>query len=96
MIFLYFSLLAFDFAIFALTDLPILIHDSPLFKNIQNQTNAKLYELYSTLSKQSFIAVDEITKYGKDVEKLLIENKSIELSKDHYLFRKTWADRKDR
>lgn len=91
----YYSLLAFDLAIFSLTSLPILIHDSPLFKNIENPIGTKFFEVYTTFNKQSFIAVDEITKYGEDTNALLSKNAVITLSKAHYLFGYTWSIRSD-
>ncbi len=91
----YYGLLAFDFSIFTLTNLPILIHDSPLFKNIENPISAKLFELYTTFAKQSFIAVDEITKYGKEIELLLSQNAVVTLSKDHYLFGYAWSNKEN-
>lgn len=91
----YYGLLAFDFSIFTLTNLPILIHDSPLFKNIENPISAKLFELYTTFEKQSFIAVDEITKYGKEIELLFSQNAVVTLSKDHYLFGYAWSNKEN-
>jgi hypothetical protein len=86
----YSNLVLFDLAVFETTALPIIIHDSVLFKNIENDAVAKMVELYLSQSKQSFIAIDEIKKYGKTAEQLLLDNKVILLSNDKVLYVKDW------
>lgn len=78
----YANLVIFDLAIFALTDLPILIHDTPLFKNVENQAVAKFINEYAGQKKQSFIALDEIAKYGSEAEKLLRDHQIVQLTND--------------
>ena len=60
----YSNLILLDLAFLEATKLPFLIHDSVLFKNIQNDAVAKLIDLYEFTGKQTFIAIDEIEKYG--------------------------------
>ena len=86
----YSNLLVFDLSIFSSTSLPFLIHDSLLFKNIENDTVAKLINVYSGFSKQSFIAIDEIEKYGKVAAQALYDKRVIELNDDHLLYTKDW------
>ena len=86
----YYSLLIFDLAIFKLTLLPIIIHDSFLFKNIENSAVAELIKVYLSCTKQSFIAIDEIKKYGEKTEKLLRDNSRLQLDNDALLYIKDW------
>ena len=86
----YSNLILFDLAVFETTSLPFVIHDSVLFKNIENAAVARMVDLYLSLGKQSFIAIDEIKKYGDHVAKLLIKNRVISLSNDKVLYKKDW------
>lgn len=86
----YSNLVLFDLAVFETTALPIVIHDSFLFKNIENDAVANMVDLYISQAKQSFIAIDEIQKYGTKAEKLLLDNKVVKLSNDKVLYIKDW------
>lgn len=86
----YSNLILFDLAALETTNLPILIHDSVLYKNVENNAVAELVKLYILLGKQSFISIDEIKKYGEDAEELLLSNKVVELSDNNVLFIKDW------
>jgi len=86
----YSNLLVFDLSIFSSTSLPILIHDSLLFKNIENDAVANLINVYSGFSKQSFVAIDEIEKYGKVAAQALYDKRVIELSDNRVLYTKDW------
>ena len=90
----YSNLVVFDLAIFSITDLPIIIHDSLLFKNIENRAVAEIIHKYSEIGKQSFIAIDEIKKYGSDAEQKLLDSKVIELSNTELLYIKDWRKNK--
>ncbi len=86
----YVNLIAFDLAIFKLTKLPFLIHDSILFKNIQVTAFDNLVKIYKSFERQSFIAIDEINKFSKDTISKLKESQIIELDETHLLFNKNW------
>jgi hypothetical protein len=86
----YSNLIVFDLAIFELTELPILIHDSLLYKNVENNAVAGIISEYASSRKQSFIAIDEISKYGVIAEKQLKNAKVIELSDANVLYIKDW------
>lgn len=86
----YSSLIIFDLSVFSTTKLPILVHDSLLFKNIENAAVAKIVDLYMSHDKQSFISIDEISKYGKVASKNLSKNKVIKLQDDKVLYIKDW------
>jgi len=86
----YSNLILFDLAVFETTSLPFVIHDSVLFKNVENAAVARMVDLYQSLGKQSFIAIDEIKKYGDQAEQLLVKNRVISLSNDKVLYNKDW------
>lgn len=91
----YSSLLVLDLAIFSLTFLPCVLHDSVLFKNIENDSVAKLFELYLETSKQSFVAIDEVDKYGPRTASTLRNRSVIRLTNNSVLYRKDWRQRTD-
>ena len=86
----YSNLILLDLAFLESTKLPFLIHDSVLFKNIQNNAISKLIELYKALDKQVFIALDEIEKYGSKAEKVLVKDKVLSLDNENVLYIKDW------
>lgn len=85
------DLIEFDLSILKLTVLPFLIHDSILFKNIEDVAVDKIIELYSNFEKQIFISIDGINKYAENSKKILQKSKVLELSKDRKLFNKDWS-----
>lgn len=86
----YINLIAFDLAIFIKTELPFIIHDSILFKNIEVNAFENLVNIYDGFKKQVFISIDEINKFDTNTQNIL-ENKSIvKLSKENTLFIKNW------
>lgn len=86
------NLLSFDLAILKLTEIPFLIHDSFLFKNIENTAVSKLIELYTTFEKQVFISLDEVQKYTVNaVEKIKICS-VINLDEHNMLYIKDWRN----
>ncbi len=87
----YADLIEFDLSILKLTTLPFLIHDSILFKNIEDVAVDKIIEQYSDFNNQIFISIDGIGKYDKKSIKTLNESKVLELSKNRKLFNKDWS-----
>ncbi|KVC68244.1 hypothetical protein WI73_17590 [Burkholderia ubonensis] len=87
----YSNLVIFDLAIFDLTDLPILIHDSPLFKNVENSAVAKLVKEYCQFERQTFIALDEIAKYGAEAAATLRRLSVLNLDNVNTLYVKNWG-----
>lgn len=84
------DLIEFDLAIFKLTDLPFLIHDSILFKNIEDKAIDKIIEQYKTFNKQIFIALDGINKFNDSTQKILKASCVLELSESRKLFNHDW------
>jgi hypothetical protein len=87
----YADLIEFDLAILKLTVLPFLIHDSILFKNIEDVAIDKIIEQYSNFENQIFISIDAINRYDKKSIEILNESKVLELSKDRKLFNEDWS-----
>jgi hypothetical protein len=86
----YAGLVTFDLAVFLLTVLPAIAHDSILYKNIENDSVARLFKVYAGTQKQSFVAIDEIAKYGKETVDLLNAKCVLQLSNDSVLYIKDW------
>ncbi|KMQ49486.1 hypothetical protein CHISP_3606 [Chitinispirillum alkaliphilum] len=86
----YSNLILLDLAFLETTVLPFLVHDTVLFKNIQNDAVAKLIELYESTGKQTFIAIDEVEKYGYVAEKKLKAKKVVQLDNNKVLYIKDW------
>jgi len=86
----YSNLILLDLAFLETTIIPFLIHDSVLFKNIQNDAIARLIDLYEITGKQIFIAIDEVEKYGEKAEAKLKGKKVISLDNDNVLYIKDW------
>lgn len=85
----YSDLIIFDLAVFEMTELPFIIHDSILFKNIENEAVSKLVQYYGS-DKQVFISIDEIQKYDEAAEILLEKQKVIKLDDDKQLYTTDW------
>lgn len=86
----YLSLILLDLALFKLTKVPFLVHDSLLFSNVANDVIEQLINIYSESSKQIFISIDEVPKYSQETQVAIGLAKVIGLSKDHVLFTKDW------
>ncbi len=86
----YSSLIIFDLTVFLATQLPVVAHDSLLFKNIENDSVARLLQVYVQTEKQSFIALDEVEKYGPETAGFLRQQSVIQLDNTHVLYVKDW------
>jgi hypothetical protein len=86
----YADLIEFDLAILKLTDLPIIIHDSVLFKNVEDKAIDKIIEQYNLFEKQIFIALDGINKFSDKSQKILNDKCALQLSETRKLFNRDW------
>lgn len=87
----YRALILFDLAILNLTTLPLLIHDSLLFKNIEDDAiDGIIKQYYNEEQKQIIISLDKISSYSNDVLRIVDERKIITLSRETPLYGKTW------
>jgi hypothetical protein len=92
----YCGLILFDISVLSLTDLPILTHDSFLFKNIEDEAIEKIMELYAReIGKQVFIAIDKVSTYSPQTQKIIAQATRLTLSKGgNELFGRPW-DKKE-
>jgi hypothetical protein len=86
----YSNLILFDLAILELTNLPLVIHDSILFKHIEDKAFAGLVKIYASHAKQTFISIDGINKYDKETQATLTDNAAIQLTNEKLLYDKDW------
>ncbi len=89
----YKNLIVFDLAMLELTQVPILIHDSIILKQIADEAIAHIIQkYYSNTDKQIFIALDKQSSYFKDTSDILEQCKVLELSpKEEALFGESWS-----
>lgn len=93
----YKSMIVYDLSILKLTELPILLHDSVLLKQISDVAIEKILELYSNESKQIFISFDKLPAYTKKSQDILRANRVLELSiGGNELFGRSWNDRENK
>lgn len=84
------NLISLDLAVLESTQLPCLIHDSVLFKNLDIPAVENLIETYTAFNKQVFIAIDEVPKYSSKTQQIIIKSQFIKLSREKLAFRKSW------
>lgn len=87
----YKGLVVFDLAVLLLTSLPLIVHDSIVLKQISDIAVEKILELYNSCGKQVIIAFDKQSSYSEKVEKILVENKVLELAPGNELFGRSWG-----
>lgn len=86
----YSDLIEFDLTILKLTELPFIIHDSILFKNIEDKAIDKIIEQYSLFRKQIFIALDGINRYSAESQKILNDSCVLQINETRKLFNRDW------
>ena len=90
----YKSMVVYDLSILELTQLPILIHDSVVLKQISDIAIEKILEKYLIVDKQIFISFDKITSYTSKSQEILKKNKVLALSAGgQELFGRSWNDK---
>ena len=84
-------LLTFDLAILNLTTLPFVIHDSLLFKNVEDNSIDGILGLYEKKTdKQVFISIDKVGSYSERVQQIVEKHNVLKLSVDNPLYGKSW------
>ena len=73
------GLIIFDLALLRLTELPVIAHDSNIFKNIADLPIDKIMELYNQSKKQIFIAFDKEDTFYDVTRDIVHSTKVIEL-----------------
>lgn len=87
------GLILFDLAVMTLTNLPVLIHDSVIHKQIEDHAFGKLLDLYEKSGRQVFIAMDKQSSFGNEVEKTLENAAILHLSKNgNELYGRPWYE----
>lgn len=90
----YKSMIVYDLSILELTQLPILIHDSVILKQISDIAIEKILEKYLLADKQIFISFDKISSYTTKSQEILRKNKALELSSGgQELFGRSWNNK---
>lgn len=90
----YKSMVVYDLSILELTQLPILIHDSVVLKQISDEAIEKILSIYENSGEQIFISFDKISSYSSGSQKTLKDNKVLELSVNgKELFGRSWNNR---
>ena len=84
------ALVIFDLAILSLTALPFLIHDSLLFKNVEDDAISGLMSVYENEEKQVFISIDKVPSYHQDVQDVVGRKRVLKLSYDQPLYGYSW------
>lgn len=92
----YKSMIVYDLSVLELTELPILIHDSVVLKQISDEAIGKILTLYKSVDKQIFISFDKKSAYGVKSQQILKETKVLELSPNgNELFGRSWNNKVD-
>lgn len=86
------GLIIFDLALLRLTELPVIAHDSNIFKNIADLPIDKIMELYNQSKKQIFIAFDKEDTFYDVTRDIVHSTTVIELHENGgELFGWSWA-----
>lgn len=86
------GLIIFDLALLRLTELPVIAHDSNIFKNIADLPIDKIMELYNQSEKQIFIVFDKEDTFYDVTRDIVHSTKVIELHENGgELFGWSWA-----
>lgn len=87
----YKSLVVFDLSVLKLTELPALVHDSVILKNIGDQPIERIMELYLKCQKQVFISLDKDDSYTERTSEILRNTTVLQLSANgNELFGRSW------
>lgn len=90
------NLIIFDLCILTATELPALIHDSLIFKNIADLPIDKIMALYVQSKKQIFISFDKKDAFDDFTAKTVYDTRVIELYDDGgELFGWSWAKKEE-
>lgn len=79
------SMILYDLAILALTNVPVVIHDGNILQSISKDHFSKILELYEKAGKQIFIAVD------RAADDILLQSRVFQLTENKPLFGFSWG-----
>ena len=87
----YKGMIVYDLAVLFSTALPALAHDSLLFKNLGKDAEDGIIRIYTSTTKQIFIAFDKQGDCRPDTQKVLEGNSVLRLSDNgHKLYGRSW------
>jgi len=92
----YKSMAILDLSILKITQLPALVHDSSVFKNMGDEPFDGLMELYNKSEKQIFIAFDKTSAFSGKTRTILENTRVLQLEDNDELFGRSWAKKKNR
>lgn len=84
-----------DFAVRNLTKLPVLVHDSNLFKNLSDKRTESVFKIYQASTKQSFVAFDKLESYSVETQNIVKSHTVLTLSLSQRLYGKDFLDKKE-
>lgn len=88
----YKGLILFDIACLKLSELPLFIHDSLLFANIEMDRVENIIRIYSKLEKQVFISIDRTEELDEEVQNIIRQHQVLKLDRgSNELFGRTWS-----
>lgn len=88
----YKGIVVLDLSVLNLTQLPIVVHDSIVLKQISDEAIEKILELYIANGKQVIIALDKQNTYTEKSRKILNENAILHLAPNgNELFGRSWS-----
>lgn len=89
------NMIALDLTFLEKTDLPCLVHDSLLFKNMAVPAVEHLISIYESFEKQVFISIDEVPKFSREVQLLIKKAMFLKLDQDRLAFIVKWKKRNE-
>lgn len=88
------AMFLFDLAVLSQTNLPAIIHDSHLIKQVEDDSVVSLLEMYDRTEKQVFIAIDKGHSYSSEGMPAVLEDSIVlRLDRDHELFGRAWNEK---
>ncbi|MHC8324181.1 DUF2326 domain-containing protein [Pseudomonas sp. GB2N2] len=91
----YSNLILLDTSLLRHTKIPYLVHDSLLFKNVENKAIENLLLVYSSLSQQSFISLDGEIVESASASEIVSKGAVIYLSSEKLLYTRDWRSNSD-
>ena len=86
----YSNLILLDTSLLRHTKIPFLIHDSLLFKNVENRAIENILRVYLSLNQQAFVALDGDIVDSVTAQELVKTSAVIHLSANKLLYTQDW------
>ncbi|MNJ44020.1 hypothetical protein D3C77_390530 [compost metagenome] len=93
----YAGLVGFDLSMLSLTRLPLVIHDSMIYKNIEIAATENIIKILASFkNKQIFLAFDEAKKFNSTTRQTLKAKMVLQLHRDKLLYTEDWRAKEKR